>query len=341
MADLMNFDAQNATAADALKWAQSVYSDPHKDQYLGAWKNNSSGQGNLPNVYRQQVYNAYANAKEGLGREVDANTFAQLLPLYKGSQNYDQGNAYIASLAQQEKTNPNNPNSNLNPNNPSNTLSQYSQPVKDQFQAVLGRDPTSEELQHFSSLLGTGQTDAYGLQSFLKAQPEYQTTQDTAFRNSLDSQMQASDAQAFNRMGAPQVMSQYAQTMGGAGSSPSLDYAMTDLMGRMTQNRQSYLQNLTAQQYQGNKGLALQDYGQQQNQYYQNQANNQSTQNQLMDSYRQNTQNFQDYNTQAMNYGQNQQDAGRWSPNTFDWLNFGVNTADNTIAAFTSGKKSG
>jgi len=214
-----------------------------------------------PNMFQtpldQQQYQAYSTAKSILGRDINSQEFSQLLPAFQGPNGLANGRAYLSNMAQQEQSNPQNPNSPWNPNNANNKLAPFNATVTQQFQSLLGRAPTADELGHFSSMLGSNQTDAFGLSAFLKQMPEYTNQQDTQFRNGLNDQLAGYDQQTFDRMKGD-VMGDFQQR--GMGSSPSLDYALTDMMGQLAKQRGQYLAGISAQQYGGNKALAAGNY---------------------------------------------------------------------------------
>lgn len=207
---------------------------------------------------------AYDTAKSILGRGPSGSEFAQILPAFQGPNGLMTGRAFLSNLAQQYKSNPNlDPSAAQNNRNPQDTSNSITQ----QFQSILGRAPTADELAHFSQAIQSNQTDAYGLGSFLKTQPEYTNAQDKNFRGSLNDELQGYDQTAFDRMKGD-VVSDYASRGFAPGASPSLDYALTDLMGKITENRSKYLTQLSANQYGGNKDLATSDYKDTLNQMY-------------------------------------------------------------------------
>lgn len=202
----------------------------------------------------QLNYRAYQTAKSLLGRDVTANEFAQILPAFQGPNGLMNGQAFLANLQQQYKSNPSlDPMSQQNNQKPGDVSNQVTQ----QFQSILGRAPTSDELSHFSQAVQTGQTDAYGLGSFLKQMPEYTNAQDKTFRQGLNEELTDYDTGEFN-IEKGDVMGQYMQS--GLGQSSSLNTALTDLMGKIAENRSSYLASLSAGQYGGNKDLAISGY---------------------------------------------------------------------------------
>lgn len=220
----------------------------------------------------QSNYQAYSTFKSLMGRAPTSGELAQIIPAFQGPNGLMNGRAFLANMQQQYHSNPT-----LDPGNPQNNQNptDIQGQVKQQFQSILGRDPTTDELNHFTTAIQSNQTDAYGLSSFLKQMPEYTNTQDTNFRNSLNSQLQGYDTNEFNRE-KQGVMADYASR--GMGGSSSLDYALTDLMGKIAQNRSSYLANLSASQYGGNKDLAIGNYQNTLNQMYGNSLNQRQSQ---------------------------------------------------------------
>lgn len=228
---------------------------------------------------------AYDTAKSILGREVSGAEFAQILPTFQGPNGLVNGRAYLANLAQQYKSNPA-----LDPYSQQNKITDedIQGSVNQQFQSILGRAATADELSHFTNAIRQNQTDAYGLGSYLKQMPEYTNTQDKKFRESLSSELEGYDTDAFNRQKGD-IISAYGKAGMAAGSSPSLDYALTDLMGQIAKTRGSYLAQLSAEQYGGNKDLAVGNY--------------QNTLDQMYQNNRMNTTNQMNYNQQLLDRG--------------------------------------
>jgi hypothetical protein len=305
-----------------------VYNNFTPDQLLKRY-----GQGNQSQFTMgedQAGYQLYSTFKSLFGRDITSSEYAQLAPAFQGPNGAINGRAALANLQQMYKSNPNidpnSANSNLKPSDISNQVSQ-------QFQSVLGRDPTSDELSHFSQAIQTNQIDAYGLSSFLKQQPEYTNAQDKTFRSGLNTELQNYDTQEFNREKGDVISAYGANGMAagfdanGKSLSPSLDYALTDLMGKISSNRSAYLANLSASQYGGNKDLAVGNYqntlGQMYNQNQQNTNAQRSYGQQLMN------QGFQgaDYTTQRNDFMNYANSIPQQKPNFFDYLNTGANVA--------------
>lgn len=262
---------QNAGSGDLTQYLQNQYSGVNS-------------QNDVSNIQALKSFQSI------MGRDPNANEYAQIVPIFQQSNGQTLGNAWLSQYKQQYDQ---------NPANRTGEAGKYSDQINQQFQSMLGRAATSDEVNHFGSLLATGNVDAYQLQDFLRGTPEYQTQQDTQFRSGLGKQLEDSDVNFFNR--AKQgVMSQFMQN--GTGNSSALDSALTDLMGQVSQQRDAYLTSLSAQQYGNNKDLALGNYQNTQNQYLQNQGyNRQQSQNQQ--NYIQGrSDNLTDYNRQMSDY---------------------------------------
>lgn len=131
--------------------------------------------------------------------------------------------------------------------------------VDDLFQKALGRSATDEEKDHFGTLLGTGQYSAYDIQNMLQNLPENVRKQDEEFRKGLEGQLKDSDSRYFNEQIMPGIARNFAQS---GRSFDSSAYAAALAREANTQNttRDSFLANLSAEQYQGNKQNAYNDY---------------------------------------------------------------------------------
>lgn len=293
------------------------------DQLLRRYANATQADvGQANGIYGTQDYNnyqAYSTFKSLLGRAPTSSEFLQVVPAFQGPNGHINGQAFLANLQQQYQANPH-----LDPSK-ATKAEDTSGSVQQQFKSILGRDATQDELSHFTQAIQSGQTDAYGLGSFLKQMPEYTNTQDTAFRGGLNTELQNYDVQEFGRQ-KQGIEADYARRGISAGSSPSLDYALTDLMGKIAQNRSAYLANLSASQYGGNKDLAIGNYQNTLNQMYsqnQNQTQNrQNLGNTLLDRGFQGS----DYSTQMNDYMRmlNQGNQSRNVLHGPDWLNVGL-----------------
>lgn len=196
--------------------------------------------------------------------------------------------------------------------------------VQQLFQSTYGRAATQDELSHYGTLLASGQADPYQVQQFLMSTPEYQNTQDAQFRSGVDTTLQKSDENFFNRTKGD-ITQQYA--LMGRATSPALDVALTDLASQLSDKRQTFLAQLSASQYGSNKSAALGNY--------------QSTEGDVTSRINANTQgiygNYQsllnnaknqsDYLTQNMNWQDAMNQYGSKGPSALDYLNTGLNAA--------------
>lgn len=269
-------------------------------------------------------YRIQQSAQQYLGRPLDQTEIASAMPYFQGPEGETNVNAYLANIATQQKQDPTNANSPSNPNNPKNTLSQFNPQVNQVFQDLLKRGATQDELNHFSSLISTGQADPYQLQAYVKTLPEYTNAQDTQFRTGLNDELSKYDTAEFGRE-KQGILSQYAQNGQGGGASPSLDYALTNLMGNIAEKRSNYLAGLSAQQYGGNKDLAAANYGNTMNQAYQqsqqDRSNSLALNNTLLNRGFQGA-DYQQQMSDYMNYLNNRPKPN----NTLAYINTGLNT---------------
>jgi hypothetical protein len=114
------------------------------------------------------------------------------------------------------------------------------------------------------------------------------------------------------------VISRFASA-GRLGSS-ALDFALTDLMGKVAEKRQGFLANLSANQYQGNKESARADYGNVLN----GMQDTTSYERDLNNTYRTRGWNVQDYNTQKQDWQEALRNAQK-KPSWMDYTAFGLN----------------
>ncbi len=183
-----------------------------------------------------------------VGRELSANEVAQFLPYFQGPNGSSTGPAALAQFAEADK---------LNPATLAKKSGQYSDQIGGFYQDLLKRGATKEEADYFGRLMASGQVSPYEIQQFIKATPEYQGNQDKEFRSSLSDELAGYDEKAFARE-RDNIMSQY--TRAGLQNSSALDYAITDALSKIQENRGSFLGQLSASQYGGNKEAAREDY---------------------------------------------------------------------------------
>jgi len=201
---------------------------------------------------------AYKQFQDILGRDPTQSELAQALPIFLGTDPHitdvAAGTAFVSSLAnspdqvykrQQEQYGKEAP-------------AQYGN-VNQQFQALLGREATAEEQDHFGKLLASGQVDQYSLQDFLKQQPEYMKKADTQFQSELGGQLQASDQRYYQENIMPAIQSAYAK-QGRSFEGTGFQNALALAAQGQNREREGFLANLSASQYGGRQAAARGDY---------------------------------------------------------------------------------
>lgn len=285
-------------ASQQEEYVNAVISRLTPDQLLERYKKATPESYGDPNgIYGAMDgynYQAYQTAKSMLGRDINANELMQILPYWRSGEGQDAGKALLAQIAEREKNSP---------------QALYKK-APEQYGAVdkvvsdfLQRSATPEERDHFGRLLASGEITPYDLQGFIKAQPEYQQTQDKQFREGLNSELSSYDTDFFNKA-KENVISRFAQSQPGASltNNPSLDYALTDLMGNIAKERSKYLAGISADQYQGNKMAAREDYRTTLDRTFGAQDYARQRQDQLMDYSQGRADNAYDYVTQRNDY---------------------------------------
>lgn len=285
-----------------------------------------------------QEYYAGQEFQKLFGRNPTQSELAQFAGAYAGDPNIantSQGNQAVAQYYNNQSNTP----ANIYAKQQkqwSQGASQHYDVVNQMTQSVYGRKATQDELDHYGTLIASGQADPYQIQDFLKSTPEYQNTQDTQFRQGVDTQLQKSDTDFFNTQKG-NIAQQYAQM--GRATSPALDVALTQLASQLNSQRGSYLAQLSASQYGGNKDNATADYNRTKSDV--SGRINQNTQdiygaNNAMNSR---LQNITDYNTQMNAWNAANKPK---SPGTLDYLNVafkGANSAANAYSASQSGQR--
>lgn len=247
-----------------------------------------SGAGNQKIWNTVQNYNLLKMGQDMLGRPLTQSEVAQLAPAFQAGAT--SGRAALAQFAEAEKQKL--PYLQIQ-------AGKYAPQVNQIFQDLLKRGASQDEIQHFGSMLATGQTDPYELSQFVQSMPEYQTAADKSFRGDLASELQGYDT-SFLKKAAPSVLSTYAKA--GTQNSSALDYAMTDLMGKLAENRGNFLGTLSAQQYGGNKEAARQDYLTTQQNYLNSILGGKQRSQGLQDYYSQRGDQAADYSRQMNDY---------------------------------------
>ena len=211
-----------------------------------------------------QAQNVYAWKKfnELFGRNPTASELAMLAPAYNsGDPNVagvSQGDSVVAQYFSAMNNTPANQAAQTQKANEAKAPQYYDQ-INQMFQNTLGRDATDAEKLHFGAQMASGNADAYTVGQFLTALPEAVKKQDTAFRNDLNNTLQSQDVNYYQNQILPAIRQSYTQ----AGRSlDSSGYASALAKAAQQQNtqRESFLNNLTASQYQNSQDLAQQAY---------------------------------------------------------------------------------
>lgn len=239
-------------------------------------------------------YQAYQTAKSMLGRDITANEFLQIIPYWRSAEGQTAGKSLLAQMAEREKN---------SPQALSKKAPEHYGAVDKTVSDFLQRSATPEERDHFGAMLARGEITSYDLQQFIKAQPEYQTTQDKQFRSGLNEELVGYDTDFFNKA-KENVISRFAKNQPGASltNNPSLDYALTELMGNISKERSKYLAGLSADQYRGNKGAAREDYRTNLDRMFGGQDYTRARSDQMYDYARGRADNAYDYVTQRNDY---------------------------------------
>lgn len=274
---------------------------------------------------------------ELLGREPTASELALAIPQYQQDWNGGEtGRAYVAQFAEGEKQKANSPEAKMAAAKAK--AGEYYGNIDQMFQSSLGRAASDAEKQHFGTLMATGDYDAYTIGQFLQNLPEAVRAEDAKFRQSLSSELQGQDAQYFNEKVLPSIQSQFAQQgrdVRSSGFANSLAQAAT----QQNRQRESFLSNLSAQQYQGNKGNARADYENTRDRasYLQDYARQRSDA--LSDQSRQRMYDLQDFNMQKQVYENYLRQYGKrksWVNDLASGLNM-ANSFANIIKGWGSG----
>lgn len=205
--------------------------------------------------------NVYQSARELLGRDITSNEVAQYLPRFgTGSpQDVQMGRGYLAEIAAQEAK---------SPKSLQSKAGQYSGDINTIFNDLLKRGASQDEVNHFGSLLASGDVDAYTLRNFVQQLPEYTSAQDEASRGRLNQELAGYDQDFFNK-GKEDIISRYRSA--GIENSPSLDFALTNLMGDIQKERSGYLSKLAREDYSRGRDVQRDDYTASMNRYLGNQ----------------------------------------------------------------------
>lgn len=176
------------------------------------------------------------------------------------------------------------------------------------FQSQLGRDATSDELQHFGTLVATGQ-DPYQVQQALQQSTEYQNRATSDFTQRLGTQLQGTNADYFSKFIAPQLQAQAANS-GRSTDSSGVNAQLANAAQGQNYDLQNYLAGIQANQYGQSTANAAGNYQQLLGQQYglQNAGVSNALSNQASNQqYNQNLAMYQmqqtAYNSYLNNYG--------------------------------------
>jgi len=260
------------------------------DQYIRRYSTVTSDQ--LQTGQDQLNQNAYNSFKSIVGRDPTSAEFSTALPIFQGQNGIQLGNAWLANLAERERQ---------DPSKQVGKANQYAQGINQSFQSMLGRNATQDEINHFGSIMATGNLDQYGVNQFLQGTPEYQAQENKKFQSGISERLNQTNLDFFGR--AKQgLMSQFAQNGQTFGNSTALDSALADLMGQMQTQSNQYLTGLSAQQYGGNQDLAIGNYQNALQNYLNQQGYNRGRSQNQMDYLTGRSNELTDYQTQMRDY---------------------------------------
>ena len=207
----------------------------------------------------------YKSAQETLGRDLTSNEFAAFVPYFgQGTQKeVDAGRAALAQFAEQQKNSPQGLDQKYQQG-----AEGYNSQVQGVYNDLLKRGASKEEMDHFGKLIASGEVDAYTLRQFVSQLPEYRekedaamaakrTEEDAAARTQLGQELGQYDQDFFSKA-KENVISRYAKA--GTLNSPSLDFALTNLMGDIQKQRSAYLADVARRDYESNRGFGREDY---------------------------------------------------------------------------------
>lgn len=230
---------------------------PDVQQYIASIAGQGSKQANAAKAAGMDTFNndilrnvnIYGSGREMLGRDITANELAQLKPRFAGENGLETGRAYLATLAEQDKT---------SPQNLATKAKGYSTNVGGMFKDLLGRDATAEESDYYGRLLAQDVTP-YEVQSAIKNTQEYQGNADTKFRGGLKDELMGYNTKAFDKA-KEGILSRYQKAGDGVGQSSDLNFAMANALGELNTGTDQFLSNISSSQYGGNKDNARADY---------------------------------------------------------------------------------
>jgi|GEM_PF-2569150 len=175
--------------------------------------------------------------------------------------------------------------------------------IDQMFQSSIGRAASDQEKEHFGSLMASGQLDAYQLGQFVNQLPDSVRKQDKEFRTQLSGELDTQNQQYFSDKVMPSIQNKFLQqgrSVDSSGYASALALAAQD----QSNNRESFLSNLSASQYQNQTANARGDYQDTLNRYYGNQDYSRDRNAFTADRTYGRLNEMQDYNTQKQAYDQ-------------------------------------
>lgn len=172
--------------------------------------------------------------------------------------------------------------------------------VNDLFKSNLGREASTDEQKHFATQMAQG-VDAYTINQFLQALPENVKKQDEAFRTNLNKTLQTQDSQYYQEQIAPALQAM-ATKQGRSLDSSGVNNSLALAAQQQNRQRESYLANITAQQYGNSQNLAQQNYQQAYGNYQNTQDYNNLRNTNLLDQRMGRLNGLSDYAIQSQAY---------------------------------------
>lgn len=245
----------------------------------------------------------YQNFSRLFEREPTQSDINKYVPFYLQDANL--GNAYLEKAREEEKS---------KPEEIKKRAPEFGGQVTETFRQSLGRDPTSQELEHYGGMMATNDLDAYQLAQYLGVTEEATTRKNKAFRGGLSEELQGQGERYFSEKILPAIRQSFAAQGRSVDSSA---YAAMLAKAAQDQNlqREQFLSNLSASQYQGNQAGARADYERLLDKYYGDQTYARQRSDYLSDAYLRRTQELQDYNFKKQTYEDFLRRHGKRSPN--------------------------
>lgn len=186
----------------------------------------------------------------------------------------------------------------------------YQAQVADLFKSVLNRDPSKEELSHFSNMMADKTADAYTLGEALKTLPEYLQTQDKAARESLRGELSTADQQFYQQKILPSIQAAFA-AQGRQVDSSGFAAALANAAQDVNNQREQYLAQVGREDYVNQRQQAINTYLDNLQRTYSGQDYARARTDQLNDMSRARQNEINDFYMQQRAYDQYVQNQGR------------------------------